>query len=82
MTADEIRSWQIRRHALLALLNLEPRSFNQIAKDLGCTEAAISIAFTRLCRATGFASLFRRVETRQRNASAAKRRWAARKQSA
>ncbi len=72
-TADVI-SWQVKRAALMALLHMETRSFQEVASSLGVTKAAISKEYISTVNRLGWASLFRRVETRKRNADAATRR--------
>jgi len=72
-TADVI-SWQVKRAALMALLHMETRSFQEVATSLGVTKAAISKEYTATVDRLGWGSLFRRLETRKRNAHAATRR--------
>lgn len=76
-TADVI-SWQVKRAALLALLHLETRSFQEVASSLGVTKAAISKEYISTVNRLGWGSLFRKLETRKHNAEAAARRHAKR----
>jgi hypothetical protein len=75
-TAD-VRTWQVKRAALLALLHIETRSFQEVADSLGVSKAAISKEYIALVDRLGWKSLFKRLESRKRYAMAARRRHAA-----
>lgn len=68
---------EVRRAALRILVGCESRSMSEIAASLGCSRAAISHSFTRLCRALNFESLLKKApETRRKLSEATRSTWA------
>lgn len=82
MTGRDVLGWQVKRAALLALLNIETRPFSEVAASLGVKRQAVSVAYTRLCDRLGWEPMFRRIETRKKYAEAANRRHTEKKKAA
>lgn len=76
MFTPDVRAWQVKRAALLALLHIETRTFQQVADSLGVTRAAISKEYVALVDRLGWGSLFKRIESTKRRALAARKRHA------
>ena len=76
MFTPDVRAYQVKRAALLALLHIETRSFQEVADRLGVTRAAISKEYVALVDRLGWGSLFKRIECTKRRALAARKRYA------
>lgn len=76
MFPPDVRIWQVKRAALLALLHIETRSFQEVADSIGVTRAAVSKEYVSLVDRLGWKSLFKRLEARKSYAVAARRRHA------
>jgi hypothetical protein len=82
MRNADFLTWQIQSAALNTLLNREPRNFSEIARSLGVTPAAISVAYTRLVNQLGFGRCFRKAETRRKMSESATRAHAEKRRAA
>ena len=74
-TPAETLQWRVREAAIRAHAGLEPRSFAEVARELGTTRAAISAAYVRIAERIGHLPLLKRLDTRRKNSEAAKRQW-------
>jgi hypothetical protein len=80
LSASTVRQTEVRMLALRYLCGLESRSMASVARELGISTNAVSIAFTRLARGLGLEHLLKKTPaTRAKLSAATSARWARKK---